>query len=148
MSINPYPLLCEKQAQEIALLNNMNNRLLTSAGVDDVRGLEIIKLRAEIAEKAQEIEGLQASARFWQDKAGKFSEEIAEKDRKLAIEARIRLNGMTKPAVGHDYWERFFQAKYEVELESIKAAERQAGRDEIVALIIRPNPAQPTDERK
>lgn len=46
-------------------------------------------------------------------------EKIESLEKQLMVEARVRQLSLTKPAAGHDYWERFFQAKYEVEIKSL-----------------------------
>jgi hypothetical protein len=42
-------------------------------------------------------------------------------ENKLRVEEKLRIENLKEPAVGHNYWERYFKAKYEVDIESLQA---------------------------
>lgn len=81
--------------------------------------------------RIEDVAELQELAQFWVNRCGILEGRIAELERKLRIEEQFRLDSMTKPAVGHDYWQRWYEAKLCVELAE--------AREKAV-------PGEPTDE--
>jgi hypothetical protein len=148
--------LCEKQANEIAELKSLSvTSILLRVAVGNGDGEEIYA--KSVAEVENELTKLGSELEDWQ-LGIKLHPVIAEKDRKLAqiqggiVAAINELPIVAKKSAIHAELMRGIGVMLKAmltstaELESIKAAERQAGRDEVVALIIRP--PQPTDERK